>query len=133
MKKEERKISAGKHTFHLNKDNILYITIVGEIDGKKTSIPIEAIMKLLNMVNGKVNVFVNLDKAGKPSIKARKLTVEIHKNEKVGKVAHFGVNPVAKVIAAFFMGSCKKKDVRFFSKKERAIEWLKDDRQIQRS
>ena len=133
MKKEERKISAGNNTFCLEKDNILYMTLVGEIDGKKTSIPMEEIMKLLNMVKGKVNIFVNLNKAGKPSIKARKLTVEIHKNEKVGKVAHFGVNPVAKVIAAFFMGSCKKKNVKFFNTKERAIEWLKVDRQIQRN
>ena len=47
-------------------------------------------------------------------------------NEKIGKVALFGLHPVARVIAAFIMGITRKKDMRFFKSKEEALAWLKE-------
>ncbi|MDD5530970.1 MAG: STAS/SEC14 domain-containing protein [bacterium] len=122
--KEERKILVGNHTFYLDRDNILYITIVGEIDDKKTNIILDAFTKLQGMVKGKVNIFVNINNAGKLSIKTRTLPTKLHMNKKIGKIAIFGLTPVAKVIAAFFMGNSKTKGMKFFNTKEKAIEWL---------
>jgi len=46
--------------------------------------------------------------------------------EKTGKVAVFGLHPVARVIASFVMGVSKNKDMRFFKAKEEALAWLKE-------
>ena len=49
----------------------------------------------------------------------------MHEDEKLVKIAIFGLNPVARVIASFIMGVAKKKDQRFFKTKEEALAWLK--------
>jgi hypothetical protein len=125
MNKEKRERLVGNHTFCLGEDNILYITIVGNTDEEKIDILFEKITKLLSMGKEKVNLLVNIDKAEKPSIKARKLISTFISNKKVGKVAHFGLTPVAKVIASFFMENNKKKSIKIFNTKEKAISWLK--------
>jgi hypothetical protein len=125
MKKEARKVSVGNHTFCLGEDNILYITIVGKVDDEKTVILIkEAVTELLDMVEEKVNVFVDINKSGKPSLKTRNLVPKFQENKKVGKTAIFGLTPVAKVIASFAKGTAKNRDIRFFDTKELALAWL---------
>ena len=47
-------------------------------------------------------------------------------NEKFGKIAHWGINPVAKILASFVMGLSKKTEMRFFTSKEEALAWLKE-------
>ena len=79
----------------------------------------------MNQVEGKVNTLIDLNKAGKTSTAARKKQKEISEHEKVGKVALFGLGPVAKVIASFFMGISMKKDMQFFKTREEASEWPK--------
>ena len=51
---------------------------------------------------------------------------EAFEDEKIGKVALFGLHPVARVIASFVMGVTKKEDMRFFRTKEEALAWIKD-------
>jgi hypothetical protein len=127
MKKQERKILIGKHTFCLGEDNILYITIVGKVDDEKTvTLVKEAVIELLDMVEKKVNVFVDINKSGKPSIKTRSLVPEFRNNKKVGKTAIFGLTPVTKMIASFAKGTTKNRDIRFFDTKESALFWLKE-------
>ncbi len=43
-----------------------------------------------------------------------------------GKVALFGLHPVARVVASFFMGATKKKDMRFYKTRGEALAWLKE-------
>jgi len=47
-------------------------------------------------------------------------------HERTGKVALFGLNPVARVIASFVMGVTRKKDMRFFKTREEALAWLRE-------
>ena len=126
MKEKEREIWIGKSRFYLGEDNILYETVVGEIDGKMAIAMLKGTSELEDMVEGKVNTLIDLNKAGKTSSKARKIGQEAFEHEKIGKVALFGLNPVARVIASFVMGVTRKKDMRFFGSKEKALAWLKE-------
>jgi hypothetical protein len=43
-----------------------------------------------------------------------------------GKMAYFGMHPVARVIASFMMGVTRKQNMRFFKTREEALAWLKE-------
>ena len=122
----EREIWIGESRFYLGEDNILYDTIVGEQDEKTTILMKEAVDKLKDMVEGKVNVIIDLTRTGKPTSESRKIGQKAFEDEKFGKVALFGMHPVARVIGAFFIGVTKKEDTRFFKTKEEALTWLKE-------
>ncbi|MBC8357767.1 MAG: STAS/SEC14 domain-containing protein [Candidatus Aminicenantes bacterium] len=121
----EREIWVEKHRVYLGEDNILYLTPVGESDEKIAIAMKEAIFKLINMVEGKVNCCVDFNKVGKQSPESRKIGKEHSEHEKTGKMAIFGTHAVARVIASFIMGVSRKKNLRFFRTKEEALAWLK--------
>lgn len=121
----EREIWVGENRVYLGEDNILYSIAVGESDEKRAIAMKEAIFKLMNMVEGKVNCLIDLSKSGKHSPEARKIWKEMAEDDRTRKVAMFGMHPVARVIASFVMGVSRKKDMRFFGKKEEALAWLK--------
>lgn len=65
-----------------------------------------------------------LNKAGKSSPEARLIWQQISGLEKTNKVAKYGLNPVARVLASFVIGVYHKSNMRFFSTKEEAMTWL---------
>ena len=125
MEDKEREIWAGENRLYLGEDNILYYTGAGQTNGKTAAGIKEAAYKLAGLVGGKVDVIIDHNKAAKPSLDARKIFEEMTENERFGKIAHVGVNPVARVIASFVMGVSGKKEMRFFKTKEEALAWLK--------
>ena len=126
MEEKGREIWVGENRIYLGEDNMLCLTISGEVD-EKIEIGInEACLELLNMVEGRVNTLIDLNKAGKTSPGARKRQKEISEHEKTGKLALFGLHPVARVVAAFLMGISRKEDMRFFKTEEEALTWLKE-------
>ena len=122
----EREIWIGENKLYLDEDNIYYIVTVGDIDQKIAIAIKEATNKLDNMVEGKVRRLINLNKGGKQSVSARKTWKELAESENIGKIALFGLNPVARMVAAFGAGLFKKKDMRFFNTEEEARAWLKE-------
>ena len=120
-----REIWIGENRFYLGEDNILYVFNVGNVDDKCIIEIRKAMHKLISLSVGKVNVLIDINKAEKPSTKARRGFVEILENEKVGNVAIFGAHPVARVMASFVMGITRKKNLCFFKSKEEALTWLK--------
>ena len=126
MEEEDREIWVGENHTYLGEDNILYTLVVGEVDENMAIAIREAHLKFLNMVEGKVNSLVDLNKAGKQPPEARKIGKEMFEHERIGKIALFGLDPVARVIASFVMGVTRKKDMRFFKTKEEALAWLKE-------
>ncbi|MGD2089130.1 MAG: STAS/SEC14 domain-containing protein [Candidatus Aminicenantes bacterium] len=126
MKEKDGEIRIGESRYYLGEDNIVYVTEVGEIDDQKAMAIKDAFLKFLAASKGKLNILVDLNKAKKPSVRARKIFSEITENKSVDKVAHFGVHPVARVMASFIMGVSKKKELRFFKTKEEALAWLKE-------
>lgn len=115
-----------ENSFYLEDDNILYVIAVGEVDDETASACKEAILKLASTKEEKVNLLVDLNKAGKSSPEARSVWTSIGNNEKIGKVALFGLHPVARVLASFFMKMIAQNNLRFFNEKEKALEWFKE-------
>jgi hypothetical protein len=126
MENKDREIRVGENRLYLGEDNVLYITVFGEIDEKIAIAIKEADLKFKNMVEEKYDVLADMNKSGKHSSEARKIWKEMTEHEKTGKVAMFGMHPVARIIASFVMGVSKKKDMRFFKTKEEALLWLKE-------
>lgn len=126
MEKKEREICVGESRIYLGEDNIIYVTAVGSPDEKTAIANKEATDKLASMVEGKVNVFLDITAAGKQSTETRKVWKEYIESEKFGKFAFVGLHPVAQVLASFVMGISKKKDMRFFKTKQEALVWLKE-------
>jgi len=125
MEEKEKEIWVGKSRFYLGEDNILYETVVGEVDEKMVRAMNDATNKLTDTVKGKVNVLVDLSRTGKSTLGARKQARERLEVEGIGKVALFGLHPVARVLASFFMGVTRKEDMRFFKTREEALAWFK--------
>jgi hypothetical protein len=126
MEDKGREIWVGENKIYLGEDNIVHITILGDVD-EETEIGINAACyKLMEMVEGKMPALIDLNRAGKTSPGARKRHKEITEHEKTGKVALFGLHPVARVIASFTMGLSKNQDMRFFKTREEALAWLKE-------
>lgn len=126
MEEKERESWIGKSRYYLGKDNKIYVTIVGEVDDNTATQYHDTGIKFVNMIAGSADVLVDITNAGKLSPQARKVFRELTENEKTGKVAIFGLHPVARVIASFFMGATKKKDIRFFNSRDAAVAWLKE-------
>lgn len=123
-KEEDREIWVGENRFFLGEDNILYVTNIDSVDDNM-GVEIKVVMQtLIDKNEEKVNLLIDINKAGKPSAKARKDFKEIIDYKKVGNVAVFGAHPVARVIASFVMGITRNKDIRFFKTKEEALTWL---------
>jgi hypothetical protein len=122
----EREIWLGESRFYLDEDNILYENIVGEFDEKRALMAKDVVLKLMNMVNDKINIFIDLNNAGHQTSKARKIGQEMFEHEINKKIALFGMNPISRVIGSFVIGVTGKKDIRFFKSKEDALSWLKE-------
>ena len=67
----KRKIWIGKNRFYLGEDNILYGAVVGEADDEMGIVLVETINKLKKIVEGKMDVLIDVNIAGKPSRKTR--------------------------------------------------------------
>ena len=126
MKEEYREIWVGESRFYLGEDNICYITVVGEVDEEIAIAIKEVDLKFKNMIEEKLNILADLNKAGLQSSEARKVWKKMTEHEKSGKIAMFGMHSVARVLASFIVGVSKNKDMRFFKTKEEALEWLKE-------
>lgn len=126
MEEKEREIWIGESRYYLGEDDITYMIMVGDVNDDLMDAFRDAGDKVLNMGAGPVNALIDLTRSGKISPEARKLFNGFGEHEKMGKIAIFGMNPVARVIGSFFIGTSKKKDMRFFSSKEDALAWLKE-------
>jgi hypothetical protein len=128
MDENGKEILIGENRLLLGEDNIIYQTIVGVVDEEKATAMRDATTKLMGMIDGKMNILVDLNKAGKPSPEAKRIMNHINfEYESIGKVALYGIHPVARVIASFFMRVTKEFNMHFFKTKEDAIAWLKEE------
>ncbi|MFA5033150.1 MAG: STAS/SEC14 domain-containing protein [bacterium] len=127
MKKQEMEVRLGKSRIHFGEDKIFCATIVGEYTTEMAKLTYEffELHKTEMMVDGKVRLFIDLTNARKASAEAKEFMHRLSND--IGKIALVGFNPVAKVIASFFMGNSKKKNINFFNTQEDAIEWLKEE------
>ena len=89
MKNEEKSREAWvrESRFYLGDNKILNITIVGEVDEKTAAKMLDTVVHLREIIAGKVDVLIDLNKAGRTSSGARKIGIERFQDKKVGKVA----------------------------------------------
>jgi hypothetical protein len=109
-------------------DDMIFLTNVGDINDA-LALEFDACLKKIVNTEGtkKRNILVDNNRAGKTSFKARQIFSRMMELETTGKVAIFGMNPVARVLASFFIAMVKKGDVRFFATKEESMAWLKSE------
>ena len=126
MQQVEKLVYVGKNRFEFLDDDILFITIEGEVD-KETAIKCKEVSyRFFEMANGQMKSLVDLTRATKQPPESRRIVQEVWNDQGRGKVALFGLNPVARVVASFVIGSVDKKDLKFFKTKEEALSWLKE-------
>ena len=116
----EREISVGENRFYLGEDNILYGTVGGEVDDEVGIALVETINKLKKIVEGKMDVLIDANRASKPSQKTKERIRKNFEGEGIGKVAIFGMNPVVRVYSIFCYGYHEKGRFSFFQVKGRS-------------
>ena len=126
MEENNKEIWVGKSCFHLGEDGILYVSVAGEHDKKNAHAMREAFYTFLSMTEGKLNVFTDNTGDKKPSVGARAIFREIANHEKCGKIAMYGMNPVARMMTHFVLGSSRSKHIRISDSREEALVWLKE-------
>ncbi|MFC1586455.1 STAS/SEC14 domain-containing protein, partial [Fibrobacterota bacterium] len=96
----------------------------GEIDGHIARKSCEAMFTLRNMAEEKAHFLIDLNEGGKTTSEARTVFKEFTEQHVDGKLAFFGMHPVAKILASFFMGLIRKKNMKFFKTEEDALAWI---------
>jgi hypothetical protein len=123
----EKEFWIGENKASLIEKNIIYVIAVGEVTTELAIAQIEVHNKLEALVDGPVNYLIDLNNAGKSSPEARKIWEQIGENAKKSKLALFGLNSVARMLASFVMGISGKSNQRFFKTKEEALRWLREE------
>jgi hypothetical protein len=126
MEEKSRESRVGKHTIFLGDDDTFYVTIIGGIDEEMAAEIKNAIIELNDRFGRKRrDVVVDSNEAGQASSKARRMFRELTELETTGNIAIFGLHPVARVLASFFIGGAAGASTRFFKTKEECLAWLK--------
>jgi len=125
MKNSERaEFRLGNDTVYLRDNNILYVEVVGHHTAEFASEMKKLCTHLVSQMDAQCCYLINLNKSGKNDPGARSIWKELSIHEKIYKVATFGLNPVARVIANFVIGSYSGNNIRFFNTEKEAVEWL---------
>lgn len=127
---QERSFQIRNTHYYLDDDDILHVVTKGDMDAEFAREAKEACYRLAYQVKDKIHYAIDLNNGGKQSTEARQTWKEMGEHERTGKVAIFGLHPVARVMASFVTGLLNKesrKKTRFFSTKEEALKWLKEN------
>jgi hypothetical protein len=127
MEETDRETWVGENRCYLGEDGIVDVTIVGDIDDEMAILIREANFKFRDMIEGKDRVLCDMNRSGKHSPGARKIWKQMSEDEQAGKIALYGMHPVARVVVSFVMGITRNKDMRFFEAREEALAWLKGE------
>lgn len=125
MPEKKNEIRVDNSVCYLDEDEILHIISRGEVDEEHFNKMSVVTTKATEAIEGKVKILVDLNHCGKVSASVRRLAKRDFEKEKTGKVAMFGMHPVARILASFIIGITRKDDIRFFKTKEEALVWLK--------
>lgn len=126
MEKKDRETFVDKCRIYLRDDNILHVTIVGDMTEKIVERCMEATEKLQNMAEGEVpGRLIDLNEAKNVPLAARDAGKRSLERKNEGKVAFYVEHTAAKMLASFMVSISNKKDIGVFSSEEEAIVWIK--------
>jgi hypothetical protein len=122
----DTEIRNGANEITLIEGNIVFIKVQGIQTDQIALAQKEINKRLSQLVKGKLNYLIDLNKGGKNSPLARKIWREITDNEEeTNKVALFGLHPVARVLATFVMQVISRNNIQFFTNVEEALKWIR--------
>lgn len=124
--KEVTLVQVGGDTLYIREGNILNVIVEGYQSYELSLEVKQKCIELANQIEGKHHYLIDLNKCGKNEAAARKIWKELSNDVKTDKVATFGMNPVARVIANFVIGTYEGQNIRFFKNEKDALAWLKE-------
>ncbi len=125
LKINDKEYRIGQNKITLLEPDILFVESIGVQTDEVANCFYNFYTDLLSDYNGIMHVIIDINKSKKSSPSARRTWKTLGELEKTGKVALYGLHPVAKVLAAFVIRFTQKDDFRFFSTKEEAFSWIK--------
>lgn len=123
----------------IDENNILHLDVFKAEEKAEDSIRMielirEKIFKIFeDNPQKKYNIFADVSTEGKTSrygfsSKIRKIGVQMMAHKQIKKGAFFAKNTFVKVVVNFMVTAARRnKSIRFFSDKEKAFKWLKED------
>ncbi|WP_167615425.1 STAS/SEC14 domain-containing protein [Maribellus sediminis] len=116
----------GSNTYTICEGNIIHIVTRGSFDTELALEIKDFCLSQARKMDGKCNYVVDLTNCGKNDPAAREVWKEISSDASTNRVATFGMNPVARVIANFVIGTYGGANMRFFKTGKEAIAWIKE-------
>ncbi|WP_346861529.1 hypothetical protein [uncultured Draconibacterium sp.] len=123
---ERAEFQIGGDTVFYRNDSTIQVIVTG-IQTLEMALEMKKLcLKLSSKTESKYNYLIDINKCGKNEPGAREIWIELSGHEKTNKVATFGMNPVAQVIANFVIGTHKGNNLRFFNSEKDAVNWLNE-------
>ncbi|QIA09421.1 DUF7793 family protein [Draconibacterium halophilum] len=125
---EGTEYQVGGDIVRLRKNNIIHVIAKG-LQSNELAVEMKKLCLDLNaQMEGKCNYLINVNECGKNEPGAREIWKELGDHDNTHKAAIYGMNPVARLIANFVIGSYSKHNMRFFKSEEEAIDWLLNEK-----
>jgi hypothetical protein len=118
------------HEISMGDDGILRMDLIGDMDREDMGAYIEDLTPFLEAATEAEPLLVLTDssRSGKLSSGARKLSVEINRDPRMGKTAVIGEGRrYFRVMAGFILKATGRDNIRFFDSEEEALTWLKSE------
>jgi hypothetical protein len=122
----DREYRIAENKVFLRDGNILFVEAHGGQTDEIAGAHLELHDQFCQQLPGKINYLIDLNDAGKSSSEARKIWQKISEADRTRKVSLFGIHPVARILATFVMGVVNKREIRFFTSRQEAQDWLNE-------
>ncbi len=106
------------------KDGIVHYIISAPVDDKEAFQISHGGVEFLEKQNASI-VMIDLRQSTQFSSEARKIWVKFLQNPKIKKTAIFGGNVFVRTLASFVIAASQKKNIKFFTTEEDALEWIR--------
>lgn len=123
----KNEIRIGSDVLELRENNIIRATVVGKQTMELAFEIKKACRQLTGRIEGEYHYLLDLNRSGNNVPVVREVWKHLCTEERVGKVAAFGQNKVAEVVANFVIGSCREQNMSFFLTEKEALDWIKND------
>jgi hypothetical protein len=107
------------------KEKIIRNKAWGDFDEQDAQAHAIQTIKFVNSLPGRVTVLNDLSEAGKASSRARKIYVDLIKNDKFAKQAFVVNKTLTRVTVSFIMSFARIKNAKYFKTENEALKWLK--------
>ena len=120
----DNEILVGNNRLYINEDGIMRITIIGATDEAMAGAIIDAALKLEEKIPGKIEVLLDLSKAGTSSPDAITLWKDLIAKGKADKLAMVGLGFLAKSFTCVLLSGST--NLRCFDDEAEALAWFKE-------